>query len=89
MKFLKTIELQYGDLKAASLCKAKNDVRFYLCGIYLGDGFISATNGHVALIINEENLNGFDFTGKKVGFIYSGARSNKKEYFDLEKDKLF
>ena len=30
----------------------------------------------------------FDFTEKKVGFIYSGARSNKKEYFDLEKDRF-
>lgn len=39
-------------------------------------------------IIFKENLNGFDFTGKKIGFIYSGARSNKKEYFDLEKVRL-
>jgi len=39
-------------------------------------------------IVFKENLNGFDFTGKKVGFIYSGARSNKKEYFDLEKDRF-
>lgn len=60
MRFIKTVELQYCDLKAAALCKAKNEVRFYLCGVYLGDGFISATNGHVALIINEENLKGFD-----------------------------
>ena len=28
-----------------------------------------------------------DFSGKKVGFIYHGARSNKVEYFDLEKDR--
>lgn len=60
MKYLKTIELQYGDLKAAALCKAKNDVRFYICGIYLGDGFIAATNGHIGLIIDEPNLKGFD-----------------------------
>lgn len=60
MKFIKTIELQYKDLKAASLCKAKNDVRFYLCGVYLGDGFLASTNGHVGLIIDEPNLNGFD-----------------------------
>src|ERR1035437_2235937 len=39
-------------------------------------------------LVFKENLNGFDFTGKKVGFIYSGARSNKKEYFDLEKDRF-
>ena len=34
------------------------------------------------------NLNGFDFAEKKVGFIYSGAKSNKKEYFALEKDRF-
>lgn len=60
MKYLKTIELQYKDLKAAALCKDKNDVRFYLTGVYLGDGFIASTNGHVALIIDEENLKGSD-----------------------------
>lgn len=60
MKYLKTIEVDYCDLKAASLCKAKNDVRFYLCGVYLGDGFIASTNGHVGLIIDDVNLKGFD-----------------------------
>ena len=30
----------------------------------------------------------FDFTEKKIGFIYGGAKSNKKEYFDLEKDRF-
>lgn len=60
MEFLETIEVKYYDLKAASLCKAKSDVRFYLCGVYLGDGFIASTNGHVGLIIEEENLKGFD-----------------------------
>lgn len=39
-------------------------------------------------VVFKENLNGFDFTGKKVGFIHSGAKSNKKEYFDLEKDRF-
>lgn len=39
-------------------------------------------------VVFKENLMGFDFTGKKVGFIYSGARSNKKEYFDLEKSRF-
>jgi len=60
MKYLKTIEIQYKDLKAASLCKAKNDVRFYLTGVYLGNGFIASTNGHIALIIDDENLDGMD-----------------------------
>jgi len=39
-------------------------------------------------VVFKESINGFDFTGKKVGFIYNGARSNKKEYFDLEKDRF-
>jgi len=39
-------------------------------------------------VVFKENSKGFDFTEKKVGFIYSGARSNKKEYFDLEKDRF-
>lgn len=60
MKYIKSIEVQYSHLKAASLCKAKSDVRFYLCGIYIGDGFIAATNGHIALIANEESTKGMD-----------------------------
>ena len=39
-------------------------------------------------VVFKVNLNEFDFAGKKVGFIYSGAKSNKKEYFDLEKDRF-
>lgn len=59
MEFKKTIELQYDNLKATALCKAKNDVRFYLTGIYIGDGFVAATNGHMALIDHsaEKTLN--------------------------------
>lgn len=36
----------------------------------------------------KDSLNGFNFSGKKIGFIYSGAKSDKKEYFDLEKKRL-
>jgi len=38
-------------------------------------------------VIFKDNLKGFDFAEKKVGFIYSSRKSNKKEYFDLEKDR--
>lgn len=38
--------------------------------------------------VYKESLNKFDFSGKKIGFIYSGAKSNKKEYFDLEKKRF-
>ncbi len=30
----------------------------------------------------------FDFTDKKIGFILRGGRSNKKEYFDKERDRF-
>lgn len=60
MKFKKTIELQYKNLKAAALCKAYRDVRFYLCGVYVGDGFIASTNGHMALLCNEGDAKGMD-----------------------------
>jgi hypothetical protein len=39
-------------------------------------------------VIFKDNLKGFDFTEKKVGFIYNGAKSNKQEYFKLEKDRF-
>lgn len=39
-------------------------------------------------IVRKGSLNGFNFLGKKIGFIYGGARSNKKEYFDMEKGRF-
>ena len=60
MKFLKSIELQYDELKALSLCKAKQDVRFYLCGIYIGDGLMASTNGHIALVVDSPETSGMD-----------------------------
>ena len=60
MKFKKTIELQYNDLRACALFKASNDVRFYLCGIHIGDGAVVATNGHTLLVCYEPNADGVD-----------------------------
>ncbi len=60
MNFIKTIELQYKNLKAAALFKAKRDVRFYLCAVYVGNGFIASTNGHVMLICEELEASGMD-----------------------------
>lgn len=60
MNFKKTIELKHKNLKAASLCKAKNDVRYYLTGIYVGDGFVASTNGFLALICDESDSVGMD-----------------------------
>ena len=39
-------------------------------------------------IIFQDSLKGFDFTGKRVGFISNGSMSNKKEYFDEVKNRL-
>lgn len=32
-------------------------------------------------VIFKDSLKGFDFTGKKVGFIHRGVKSDKQEYF--------
>ena len=53
-----------------------------------GSSLLNSYEGAYFNVVFKVSLNGFDFTGKKVGFIYSGARSNKKEYFDLEKDRF-
>lgn len=36
-------------IRAALVCAAKNDPRFYLCGVHITPKYIEATNGHVAL----------------------------------------
>ena len=36
-------------IRAALVCAAKNDVRYYLCGLHVTPKHIVATNGHVAL----------------------------------------
>ena len=36
-------------IRAALVCAAKNDVRYYLCGLHVTPKHIEATNGHVAL----------------------------------------
>ncbi|MEF3198646.1 hypothetical protein J8984_22435 [Klebsiella quasipneumoniae subsp. similipneumoniae] len=36
-------------LRAALVCAAKNDARYYLCGLHITPKYIEATNGHVAL----------------------------------------
>ncbi|MCF1750777.1 hypothetical protein [Mariniradius sediminis] len=38
--------------------------------------------------IFKENLNGFDFIGKKVGFLHRGNVSNKSEYFGELKERF-
>lgn len=60
MKFIKTIELTYAHLKACDLFKAHRDVRFYLCGVQVGNGFMSATNGHCLLRCVEPEATGLE-----------------------------
>lgn len=43
-------------LEAALICVAKNDVRFYLCGIALDDGHIVSTDGHRGFVCKLEGL---------------------------------
>lgn len=57
---MKTIEFNYDYLRACIPHVSKNDVRFYLCGIYLGDGFMSATDGHKMIKIDDECFAGCD-----------------------------
>ena len=41
------IKVRYADLKAAMVCAATNDVRYYLNGVFFDEkGFIVATDGH-------------------------------------------
>lgn len=40
-------------LQAAVIHSASKDVRLYLCGVYIGDGFIAATDGHRLIMIND------------------------------------
>ncbi|MCQ2217420.1 MAG: hypothetical protein MJZ33_02915 [Paludibacteraceae bacterium] len=38
-------------------------------------------------VIFKDSLKNFDFTGKNVAFIHRGAKSNKKEFFEMEKER--
>lgn len=41
--------IQSKQIRAALVCAAKNDVRYYLCGVHITPKYIESTNGHVAL----------------------------------------
>lgn len=53
MEFIDTYPIQIKDLQASLLFVAKRDVRFYLTGVFVGKGMISATNGFLVLICDE------------------------------------
>ena len=43
-------------LKSAVICAAKNDVRFYLCGVAIDKGHVASTDGHRLFYAPLENL---------------------------------
>lgn len=47
---MKNLILPSQTLSAARLCQAKNDVRFYLSGVYINHNSIVSTNGHVMFV---------------------------------------
>lgn len=50
------IHIEKEKLESALLAQAKNDIRYYLCGIcFHEDGNLYATNGHVALSVPHGN----------------------------------
>lgn len=57
----KQIKFPYKYLQACLPHTANREVRFYLCGVYLGDGYMAATDGHRLIIIDDECFNGCDY----------------------------
>lgn len=49
-----TIVTKLNYLQAAVIHSASKDVRFYLCGVYIGRGVIAATDGHRLIIIEDD-----------------------------------
>jgi len=61
MKKTKEIFFNYDYLRATVIHTAKQDVRFYLRGVYIGDGYMAATCGHKLIVIEDDCFNGCDF----------------------------
>lgn len=40
-------------------------------------------------LIFKDQLNGFDFTNKKIGFINRGSKRSKKEFFAEERERFY
>lgn len=65
-------------IRAALVCAAKKDVRYYLNGIHISPKYIEATNGHVALRM-EHGIR----TGKNIIVQFEGAVPSKAETTEL------
>lgn len=66
MKKIKNIILPAKALKAAQICVAKNDIRYFLNGICISNNKISSANGHVLF---SAELSKFDpsYSGLNIG----------------------
>lgn len=52
-----------------------------------GSSLLNNHEGTYLNVIFHDRLNGFDFRGKKVGFINGGSKSDKQEYFKEVNDR--
>jgi len=77
---MKEIDFNYDYLRAAVIHAAKQDVRFYLCGVYLGDGYMAATDGHKLIIINDECFAGCDYILPRDSVDYFIKKNGSKAY---------
>lgn len=63
-------------LAAASLTQAKNDIRFYLCGILIGDGKMVSTDGHRMTIVDCQNCEETKSMKPKIFKLYGKVPSS-------------
>jgi hypothetical protein len=65
------------------------DILVHLDSMGIDDSpFLNCYESSYLNVVFKDSLKKFDFTGKKVGFLDRGAKSNKKEFFGLERDRF-
>jgi hypothetical protein len=57
---MKSFKIDARGLKAASITTAKNDIRYYLNGMLIGDGKLVSTDGHRMTIITPKSKSDLD-----------------------------
>lgn len=86
------IKVNYAALESAQLCKAKNDARYYICGVaFMNGGILASTNGHILFVCDGAHDGKFKETiilsiQKKPVTRYDhaivGTRSSYINYYD-------
>lgn len=71
-------------LRAAMVCQAKNDVRYYLQGVHIFGNTIEATNGHVAVVMTMKRRVRGDWILNIKGKISKLASVSKFEFSKKE-----